>query len=113
MRPLGIEPNVISRPTATAVVHVAIVFTVAETWRTMSRIRTSVAVGLAAATFFVVRAPVARQWLNQPTKGIPRTADGSFGSGAACPGGIEGAVGARYLINILRDVKGQDVPFQP
>ena len=68
------------------------------------------------------------QWIGYQTKGIPRTADGKPNLSAPAPrtgegrpdlagvwqatsdpndpaGGIEGIVGPKYLINILRDYK--------
>jgi hypothetical protein len=88
------------------------------------------------ALFCSLRVPLTAQWTNHPTKGIPRTADGKpnllapfprtadgrpdlTGIWTAAPdptgkpGGVEGIVGPRYLIDIFRDVKPEDVPFQP
>lgn len=76
------------------------------------------------------------QWLNHPTRGLPRNPDGTPNlsapvrrtlngppdlSGVWQPapdatdpaGGIEGIVGPRYLIDVTRDFKPEDVPFQP
>lgn len=75
------------------------------------------------------------QWLGYPAKNVPRTADGKPNLSAPTPrlaggrpdlsgiwqptadpadpaGGIEGIVGPKYLINVMRDLKGA-VPFQP
>jgi hypothetical protein len=84
----------------------------------------------------VVATPAAGQWVNQPTKGLPRTADGKPDLSAPTPrsldgrpdlsgiwrsepdpkgtaGGIEGIVAPRYMVNIMVDMKPGDVPFQP
>jgi len=81
-------------------------------------------------------APVAAQWINHPTRGLPRHADGTPDLTAAVPrtregipdlsgvwqpagdptgtgGGVEGIVAPRYLIDITRDLKPEGVPFQP
>jgi hypothetical protein len=78
----------------------------------------------------------AGQWLNNPTRGIPRTPDGKPNLTAPAPrtadgrpdlsgvwqpaadstgvaGGVEGIVGPRYLVDVTRDLAPQDVPFQP
>lgn len=78
----------------------------------------------------------AAQWLNHPTRGLPRTADGKPDLTAATPrapdgkpdlsgvwqpasdptgtaGGVEGIVAPRYLIDIMRDLNPNVVPFQP
>jgi hypothetical protein len=83
-----------------------------------------------------VAAPVAGQWVNHPTKGLPRTSDGKPDLSAPAPrtregrvdlsgiwqserdpkgtpGGIEGIVAPRYMINIMADLKPEEVPFQP
>ncbi len=88
------------------------------------------------AAVCLLGAPVAAQWLNQPTRGIPRNADGKPDLSAAAPrsvdgrpdlsgiwqpaaepdgqaGGIEGIVAPKYLIDITRDLAPGDVPFQP
>jgi hypothetical protein len=79
--------------------------------------------------------PVAAQWLKNPTQGLPRNADGTPNLAAAVPrsagkpdlsgiwqaapdrtdpaGGVEGIVAPRYLIDITRDLKPQEIPFQP
>src|SRR4029434_9594379 len=89
-----------------------------------------------AAVLLVTWRPAAGQWVNQPTRGIPRTADGKPNLTASAPrtgdgkpdlsgvwqpvadatdkaGGVEGIVAPRYLIDITRDLKPDDVPFQP
>jgi hypothetical protein len=64
--------------------------------------------------------PVHAQWLNYPTKGIPRTKDGKPDLTAPAPrlpdgkpdlSGIWMEPGLKYLINVAADLK--DVPFQP
>ena len=64
--------------------------------------------------------PLQAQWLDLPTKGIPRNKDGSPNLSAPAPrksdgtpdlSGIWMVPGLKYLINIAADVK--DVPFQP
>lgn len=89
----------------------------------------------AIAAVLCVSATANAQWLNQPTRGIPRTADGKPDLAAPAPradgkpdlsgvwqpaadpvgaaGGVEGIVAPRYLIDVTRDLKPQDVPFQP
>jgi hypothetical protein len=86
--------------------------------------------------FAILAVPIAGQWVNQPTKGLPRTADGKPNLAAPAPrtregrvdlsgiwtsesdpkgtrGGIEGIVAPRYMINIMADLKPGEVPFQP
>ena len=86
--------------------------------------------------FAILAVPIAGQWVNQPTKGLPRTADGKPDLAAPAPrtregrvdlsgiwtsesdpkgtrGGIEGIVAPRYMINIMADLKPGEVPFQP
>src|SRR5271169_1720978 len=62
------------------------------------------------------------QWLNYPTAGIPRTADGKANLSAPLPkkangqpdlGGIWLVPGLKYLINSAADLKSSEVPFQP
>jgi len=75
---------------------------------------------LAAAAYCAVITPAGAQWLNYPTKGLPRTADGKPDLKAPVPrkpdgkpdlSGIWLVPGLKYLINIAADLK--DVPFQP
>jgi hypothetical protein len=89
-----------------------------------------------AAVLFVTWRPAAGQWVNQPTRGIPRTADGKPDLTAQAPrtadgkpdlsgvwqpsadptgkpGGVEGIVAPRYMIDVTRDLKAAEVPFQP
>jgi hypothetical protein len=76
-----------------------------------------VATILAIATF-----PAAAQWLNVPTKGIPRTKDGKPDLTAPAPRRPDGQpdltgvwMGAndRYLLNLAADFKPGELPIQP
>ena len=90
---------------------------------------------LIALAIVVLAAPAAAQWLGYPAKNIPRNADGSPNLSAPAPrtsagkpdlsgvwqpvadpndpaGGIEGVVAPKYMVDIMRDLKGA-VPFQP
>ncbi len=62
------------------------------------------------------------QWLNYPTAGVPRLENGKANLTAPAPkkpngqpdiSGIWQVPGLNYLINIARDLKRGDVPFQP
>ena len=75
-----------------------------------------------AVIFSAVTLPVAAQWLNHPTPGIPRTANGKPNLTAAAPrtadgkpdlSGIWEPNGNKYLRNIAADLKPEDVPYQP
>jgi hypothetical protein len=65
--------------------------------------------------------PASAQWLNYPTKGIPRTADGKpilTGPTPRRPDGKPDLTGVwigapKYMINIAADLKPEEVPFQP
>ena len=80
--------------------------------------------------------PVSAQWLDQPTKGLPRTADGKPVLSAPSPrrpdgrtdlsgiwlpapdpdgraGGVEGIVAPKYMIDVMRDFASSAVPFRP
>jgi hypothetical protein len=93
-------------------------------------------IGAVAAVIGLVWTSAAGQWLNYPTRGLPRTADGKPNLKAAAPravdgrpdlsgvwqpaadasdraGGVEGIVAPRYLIDVTRDLKPDDVPLQP
>ena len=92
--------------------------------------------GRVIAVMSLLTVPVTAQWLNEPTRGIPRTADGKPNLTAPAPrtadgridlsgiwqpmpdprgrpGGVEGAVGPRYLIDVTVDYPPSEVPFQP
>ena len=79
--------------------------------------------------------PAFAQWLGYPAKNIPRRTDGTPNLSAPAPrtadgkpdlsgiwqasadandpaGGIEGIVAPKYMVDVMRDLKG-DVPFQP
>jgi hypothetical protein len=73
-----------------------------------------------AATMAASLAPA--QWLNYPTAGIPRGANGKADLSAPAPkkangqpdlSGIWQVPGLKYLINIAADLKPGEVPFQP
>jgi hypothetical protein len=84
----------------------------------------------------LVSSPVAAQWLDQPTKGLPRTPDGKPVLSAPTPrtldgrpdlsgiwlpmpdpdgraGGVEGIVAPKYMIDVMRDFAPSQVPFRP
>jgi len=74
----------------------------------------------AAALCFLTAAAAPAQWLDQKTKGIPRTEDGWANLTAPAPRSADGkpdlsgiwmVPGLKYLINIAADLK--EVPFQP
>jgi len=90
----------------------------------------------AAATVLAICGAAAAQWPDHPTANIPRAADGRPSLTAAAPrtadgkpdlsgiwqsqrdpngvaGGIEGIVAPRYMIDITKDLKPEQVPFQP
>ena len=76
---------------------------------------------LTAAAFIFTVLPAGAQWLNYPTAGIPRTADGKPNLSAPAPklaggtpdlSGIWIVPGLKYLINIAADLKPGEVPFQ-
>ena len=73
-----------------------------------------------AALLLAAALPLAGQWPEAPTKGIPRNKDGSPNLTAPAPrkpdgtpdlSGIWMVPGLKYLINIAADLK--EVPFQP
>lgn len=65
--------------------------------------------------------PGAAQWLNYPTKGTPRTADGKPDLVAPTPRRPDGKPDltgvwmgvTKYMINIAADLKPGEIPFQP
>jgi hypothetical protein len=75
---------------------------------------------LAAALLLVC--PLAGQWKNLPSKGIPKTADGKVNLAAPAPRGPDGHPDIsgiwepnanKYVRDIAADQKPGDVPFQP
>jgi hypothetical protein len=73
---------------------------------------------LSAAFLLAIATPVAAQWLNQPTKGIPRTADGKPNLSAPAPrtadgtpdlSGLWNRLSPKYARNIAADLKPGDV----
>ena len=77
---------------------------------------TSATIGLLMWTM-----PASAQWLNYPTKGTPRTADGKPNLAAPTPRRPDGKpeltgvwMGVtKYMINIAADLKPEEIPFQP
>src|SRR5512142_1506355 len=78
---------------------------------------------MTAAVAMTVLAAVAApaQWLDYPTPGIPRTPDGKPNLSAPAPKTADGRpiltglwkpVGG-YVVNIAKDLKPGEVPFQP
>jgi hypothetical protein len=70
----------------------------------------------------MISAPAGAQWINYPTKGIPRLPDGKPNLSAPAPrtpdgkpdlSGIWQSNGPKYLINIAADLKPGEVPFRP
>ena len=73
-----------------------------------------------AAFFLILCGAASAQWLDYPTKGIPRTADGKPNLTAPAPRTADGKIdisgvwvadNSRHLGNLAVDLK--DVPFQP
>jgi hypothetical protein len=78
---------------------------------------------LVAAMLTLATAPAAAQWLNVPTKGIPRTKNGSPDFSAPAPRKPDGkpdlsgiwkgdAENAKYLHDVAADFKPGEFPFQ-
>jgi hypothetical protein len=69
----------------------------------------------------LLSAPLGAQWLNTPTPGIPRTADGKPDLSAPAPKSADGhpdlsgvwAPNTRTLQDLAVDLKPGDVPYQP
>jgi len=77
---------------------------------------------LIAACCLAVASVANAQWLDQPTAGIPRLANGKPNLAAPTPrkangqpdlSGIWQVPGIRFLLNIAVDLKDVNVPFQP
>src|SRR6266699_1267510 len=75
------------------------------------------------AILIIATVPALAQWLNVPTKGIPRTEDGKPDLSAPAPrlsdgrpdlAGIwEPREGGKYAKDIVADLKPEGVPYQP
>ena len=69
----------------------------------------------------VAAASLTAQWLNYPSKGIPRTPDGKPNLSAPAPRKADGKPdlagiwkgNPKYMINIAVDMKPDEMPFQP
>jgi hypothetical protein len=82
---------------------------------------------LVAAILLIATVPAATQWLNVPTKGIPRTKEGKPDLTAPAPrkpdgkpdlsgiwnGEHEELLNLRYLSNLAADFKPGELPIQP
>jgi hypothetical protein len=79
---------------------------------------------LVAAILAIVTMPVAAQWLNVPTKGIPRTKDGKLDLAAPAPRRADGKPdlsglwqgdrqNVKYLGNLVADFNAAGLPVQP
>ena len=82
---------------------------------------------LVAAILAIAALPAAAQWLNVPSKGIPRTKDGKVDLSAPAPRkpdgkpdlsgiwhGIPSAEGrSKYLLDLAADYKPGELPIQP
>ncbi len=76
----------------------------------------------ALLVFLTATAPLPAQWINLPSKGIPRTPDGKPNLTAPAPRRADGKPdlsgiwrqpdGVKYTVNIAADLKPGDVPFQ-
>ena len=85
--------------------------------------RSLVAIVLTAAIVMILTGtPVYAQWVKVPARGIPRGPDGKPNLSAPTPrlpdghpdlSGVWEPNGNRYAVNIARDLKPEDVPFQP
>ena len=73
---------------------------------------------LIAVVMVVLSAPLAAQWLNQPTAGIPRAADGKPNPAAPAPrtpdgkpdlSGLWNKISPKYSRNIVADLKPEDI----
>jgi hypothetical protein len=77
---------------------------------------------IAAAALAVLSAPASAQWVNLPSKGIPRKPNGKPDLSAAAPRSADGhpdlsgiwePSANKYVRDIAADLKPEDVPFQP
>ena len=74
-----------------------------------------------AVSLLLLLVPGTGQWLDHPTKGIPRTADGKPNLSAPAPKTTDGKPDisglwqppAGSVANIARNMKPEDVPYQP
>jgi hypothetical protein len=75
-----------------------------------------------AAALSLLAVPAAAQWMNLPSKGVPRTADGKPDLSAATPRAADGhpdlsgiwePSATKYLRDLAADMKPGEVPFQP
>ncbi len=81
--------------------------------------RWHIALGLVMCVLHGV--PLSAQWLNTPTPGVPRTADGKPDLSAPAPRGADGrpdlsgvwAPNTRALQDLAADMKPGEVPYQP
>ena len=73
---------------------------------------------LIALVTVVLSAPLAAQWLNQPTPGIPRTSEGKPNLAAPAPrtpdgkpdlSGLWNKISPKYARNIAADLKPEDI----
>jgi len=86
----------------------------------MASFRAGIA-GIALAGFVLTAAPAAAQWLNHPTPGIPRLADGKPNLSAPAPRGRDGKPDLSGLWqpndiligDIAKNLKPGQVPYQP
>lgn len=84
-------------------------------------LRSILAAGAAIAFLFTIPIPVAAQWLSIPTPGIPRLPDGKPDLTAPAPKTADGKPDITgiwdpvrpYFLNIARDLKESDIPYQP
>src|SRR5437016_2721477 len=79
-------------------------------------------VGAAIAVFLFVTSPAGAQWVNYPTAGIPRTADGKPNLAGPMPRAADGKPDfsgvwqpndQKFFQNLAAGLKPEDVPMQP
>jgi hypothetical protein len=74
-----------------------------------------------AVVAMIFSVPLWAQWLQYPTKGIPRTPDGKPNLSAPAPKAPDGKPdltgiwqpNTKYLVNLAADLKPEEVPLQP